>query len=85
MLWDRFLSFVGEQYARENIREFRLYLSKNASSDAFAERDARTGEWIVGVNTYGLDPVREDDLKILDELFLHEVGHMFIMTTKMYS
>lgn len=77
-LWNRFVTLVGEEYARTRIQEFRIYNDKNSQYDAFTDMDTQTGNWILGVNVYGIDFTHVNMWKELDTLFLHEIGHMII-------
>lgn len=77
-LWDRFVLLIGEEYANVHMQEFRVYSNRNAEYDAFTERDTRTNNWILGVNVYGLDLSHPHAWQEMDELLLHEIGHIMI-------
>ncbi len=77
-LWNRYVRLLGQERAKSRIQEFRLYRATDANYDAFTDRDTRTGKWVIGLNTYGIDLEKGSDRIELDILLLHESGHVIL-------
>ncbi len=81
-LWNRFVALGGESYIRSLVGEFRVYSNKNAPYDAFVERLEGEDTWILGINTYGLDLTGLNAARDMDELLIHELGHIILDENK---
>ena len=77
-LWNRFVALVGSSFVSTYLQEFRVYSDANAEYDAFSERDTERGKWILAVNVYKLDLSEKNAWQEMEQLFIHEVGHMVV-------
>ncbi len=77
-LWNRFVTLVGSSFVSTYLQEFRIYSDADAEYDAFSERDTERGKWILAVNVYKLDLSERNAWQEMDQLFIHEVGHMVV-------
>lgn len=77
-LWQGFVRLAGNSFVKSHIQEFRIYSSPAADYDAFAELDPKTGRWILAVNKNGVDISSDEMWTELNQLFVHEMGHIAI-------
>lgn len=77
-LWNRFVALAGNTFVSTHLQEFRIYADADAEYDAFSERDTERGKWILAVNVYKLDMTEKNAWQEMDQLFIHEIGHMIV-------
>lgn len=74
--WEMFVEIAGEDLVREKMSEFRVYVDKDAAYDAFIDQIGENNTWVLGVNFYNLDLTERNTRDWLEELLLHEYGHV---------
>jgi hypothetical protein len=77
-LWERFTKLAGNAFTQTYMQEFRTYSSRDSKYDAFVDLDSARGGWILGVNVYGLDYTDQSQIQEMDQLFIHELGHIIV-------
>ena len=75
-VWEIFVEIAGESFVRNHMTEFRIYDDKNSEFDAFTDQIGANNTWILAVNFYNLDLSSRSTHDWLEELLLHEFGHV---------
>lgn len=75
-VWEMFVEITGEQYVREQVRQFRVYRDEDAPYDAYI--DYLGGGWVLGFNMFDLDLTSRSDKHLVEELLVHEYGHIVL-------
>jgi len=84
LFWNTLVTLVGADFIEDHLVEYRIFNDPDNYMGAFIEQNDDL-EWILAINRFDEDLVREHDDPFMIELLLHEMTHIPFFADEQYE